>query len=120
MLAHAGLERARALVVTLPDEAATEVVVATATALAPGLPVIARAATRAGVARLARLGARAVIHPELEGGLEVVRHTLLALDYPAEQVQEYADAVRQDGYDPAVSSPEERRALDQLPQVGGR
>jgi len=114
VLSHAGLDRACALVVTLPDEAATELVVATARDLAPDLPIIARAATHSGVQRLSQLGAQDVIHPELEGGLEVVRHTLLALGYPSVEVQRYTDAVRRDQYDTAPSSAEEQQVLDQL------
>jgi monovalent cation:H+ antiporter-2, CPA2 family len=114
VLSHTGLDHAQALVVTLPDEAATELVVAAARDLAPNLPIIARAATQSGVQRLTRLGAQDVIHPELEGGLEVVRHTLLALGFPAGQVQHYTDAVRRDQYDTAISSPEEQQVLDQL------
>ncbi|GAB4426727.1 MAG: cation:proton antiporter [Chloroflexi bacterium OHK40] len=114
VLTHAGLAQARALVVTLPDEAAAELVVATARDLAPQLPVIARAATTSGVGRLTDLGAQDVIHPELEGGLEVVRHTLMRLDYPPTQVQSYTDAVRRDQYDTSVSSPAEHQVLEQL------
>ncbi|MBE7553032.1 MAG: cation:proton antiporter [Anaerolineales bacterium] len=114
VLTHAGLERARALVVTVPNEAAAEIIVASAHEMAPQLPIIARAATRPGVERLAILGAQDVIHPELEGGLEVLRHTLLALGYPLLEVQQYADAVRRDQYDLAVSTHEEHRLLDQL------
>lgn len=114
VLTHTGLERARALVVTVPNEAAAEIIVASAHEMAPQLPIIARAATTSGVARLARLGARDVIHPELEGGLEVLRHTLLALGYPLLEVQQYADAVRRDQYDPAVSTHEEHWVLDRL------
>ncbi|WP_322488714.1 cation:proton antiporter [Chloroflexus sp.] len=114
VLVHAGLERARALVVTLPDEMATEMVVAAVRKIAPNLPIIARAATTKGVGRLIDLGARDVIHPELEGGLEVMRHTLLCLGYPATQVQGYTDAVRRDEYDFTVSSPAEHQALDQM------
>ena len=114
VLIHAGLERARALVVTLPDETATEMVVAAARKIAPNLPIIARAATTKGVGRLLKLGAHDVIHPELEGGLEVMRHTLLSLGYPATQVQGYTDAVRRDEYDTTVSSPAEHQALDQM------
>ncbi len=62
----------------------------------------------------ARSGAQDVIHPEFEGGLEVVRHTLLSLGYPATQVQHYADAVRRDQYDTSISSPEEHQVLEQL------
>ncbi len=114
VLIHAGLERARALVVTLPDETATEMVVAAARKIAPNLPIIARAATTKGVGRLLNLGAHVVIHPELEGGLEVMRHTLLCLGYPATQVQGYTDAVRHDEYDTTVSSDAEHQALDQM------
>lgn len=114
VLIHAGLERARALVVTLPDETATEMVVAAARKIAPNLPIIARAATTKGVGRLLHLGAHDVIHPELEGGLEVMRHTLLCLGYPATQVQGYTDAVRRDEYDTTVSSDAEHQALDQM------
>lgn len=114
ILDHAGLEHARVLVVTLPDEAATEMVVAAAKLTAPNLPVVARAATRSGVQRLAQLGAEDVIHPELEGGLEVMRHTLLALKFPAGQVQHFTDVVRREQYDTALSSNLQHQLLDQL------
>jgi CPA2 family monovalent cation:H+ antiporter-2 len=114
IIEHAGLERAKALVVTLPDEAAAEVVVAMARKLAPKLPIIARASTRDGVTRLAELGAQDVIHPELEGGLEIVRHTLLRLKVPPQDVQKYAEMVRRDHYDPTLVAPEEYHVLDQM------
>jgi CPA2 family monovalent cation:H+ antiporter-2 len=114
ILAHTGLERARALVVTLPDETAAELVVTAGRDLAPRLPIIARAATSTGVRRLAVHGARVVIHPELEGGLEIVRHTLLSLDYPMGQVQQYIDAVRHDAYETTITTPAEQQTLDQL------
>ncbi len=114
VLTYTHLERARALVVTVPNESAAEIIVAAAHEIAPKLPVIVRAATRSGVERLARLGARDVIHPELEGGLEVLRHTLLALGYPMLEVQQYADAVRHDQYDLTVSTHEEHWVLDRL------
>lgn len=114
VLTHAGLAGARALVITLPNETATELVVAAAHDLAPNLPIIARAATTSGVGRLSDLGAHDIIHPEHEGGLEVVRHTLLSLGYPATQVQRYTDAVRRDQYDTSVSTAEEHQVLEKL------
>jgi CPA2 family monovalent cation:H+ antiporter-2 len=114
LLTHTHLAQARALVVTIPDETATELIVTAAHDLAPMLPAIVRAATPAGVRRLAEHGAQAVIQPELEGGLEVVRHTLLALAYPMVQVQQYIDAVRNDAYDTTKMTPEESIMLDQL------
>lgn len=114
ILNHAGLEHARALVVTVPDESTAEVVVASARKISPSLPIIARAGTQKGVVRLFELGAADVIHPELEGGLEIVRHTLLRLGLPPLQVQKYTDIVRREHYDVAVSSPDEYRILEQL------
>lgn len=114
VLKHTGLDHARALVVTVPDEMTAEVVVAAARKLAPKLPIIARASTQKGVARLAGLGARDVIHPELEGGLEIVSHTLLRLGLPFADVQKYIDIVRRDHYDAEISTLDENSALQQL------
>jgi len=114
VLDHAGLERARALVVTVPDEAAAGLTVAAARRLAPDLPIVARAATQKGIKLLSSLGAQDVIHPELEGGLQVVRHTLLRLGFPLREVQKYGDVVRQESYDVALNTQEEHRALAQL------
>jgi CPA2 family monovalent cation:H+ antiporter-2 len=116
----ARLDRARALVVTIPDDAAASIVVGGAQNLAPGLPIVARASTQAGVKELSRLGARDVIHPELEGGLEIVRHTLLRLGYPEPECRKYSDVVRGENYDTAVQTPEEIRALDDLLKASRR
>jgi monovalent cation:H+ antiporter-2, CPA2 family len=114
ILTHTGLDHALALVVTVPDENTSELVVTGAHDIAPQLPIIARAETPEGVHRLVGHGARHVIHPELEGGLEIVRHTLLTLGYPLVQIQEYVDTVRSDAYDGIDTDDDEHRVLDQL------
>lgn len=116
ILDHAGLNRAKALVVLLPSQTAAELVVAAARDLAPDLAIIARAGTLEGVRRLHELGARHVINPELEGGLEIVRHTLFELEYPMGRLQPYVDAVRSEAYQGHFDgdTPESARALDQL------
>ena len=119
VLTHAGLERARALVVAGPDESASELVVAAARDLAPELPIIARATTEEGIEQLAKLGAQDVIHPELEGGLEIVRHTLLKLDFPVQEIIRYMDAVRRDHYDMQINTEEEHRLLHDLIHASG-
>jgi CPA2 family monovalent cation:H+ antiporter-2 len=114
ILDHAGLHRARALVITIPDEAAAGLAVAGARHLAPGLPIVARAATQKGLGHLSALGADDVIHPELEGGLQIVRHTLLRLGFPMREVQKYGDVVRREAYDVAVNTQAEHTALARL------
>ncbi len=119
VLTYAGLGRARALVVTGPDESTSELVVASARDLAPGLPIIARASSEEGIKQLAELGAQDVIHPELEGGLEIVRHTLLTLGFPVHEIMRYVDAVRHDHYDMQVNTEEEHRLLHDLINASG-
>lgn len=114
VLTHAGLEHARALVVAGPDESASELVVAAARDISPTLPIIARATTEEGIKHLTELGAQDVIHPELEGGLEIVRHTLLKLNFPLHEIIRYMDAVRRDHYDVQVNTEEEHRLLHDL------
>jgi CPA2 family monovalent cation:H+ antiporter-2 len=114
VLTHAGLTRARALVIAGPDEDASALVVTAARDIAPDLPIIARASSEDGTKRLAELGAQDVIHPELEGGLEIVRHTLLQLGFPLQEIYSYTDAVRRDHYDMGLNTEEEHRLLHEL------
>jgi len=78
------------------------------------LPIIARATTQDGIDKLVELGAQDVIHPELEGGLEIMRHTLLALGFPLQEIIRYMDLVRHEHYDMRVNSAEEHRLLHDL------
>jgi monovalent cation:H+ antiporter-2, CPA2 family len=80
----------------------------------PTCHIIARATTEEGINHLAELGAQDVIHPELEGGLEIVRHTLLKLGFPVQEIIRYMDAVRHDHYDMQVNTEEEHRLLHDL------
>ncbi len=114
VLAHAGLERARALVVTVPEEGPAAMIVAAARGLNAKLPIVARAATEDGVTHLGKLGANDVVHPELEGGLEMVHDTLLHLGYPLREVHAYAESVRRDAYNVDISSTDEHRTLHEL------
>uniref|UniRef100_C6E851 Sodium/hydrogen exchanger n=1 Tax=Geobacter sp. (strain M21) TaxID=443144 RepID=C6E851_GEOSM len=114
VLEHACLNRARALVVTVPEEAASQLIVSAARALAPALPVIVRAATDDGVRLLAGLGAQHIVQPQLEGGLEIVRHTLLQLGFPLREVYRYADAVRRERFVAGRETGGDHRLLDEL------
>ena len=94
VLDHASLSHARALVVTLPDDAAAAIVVAGARRRAPELPIAARASTWAAARDLRQLGADGIVRPELEGGLQLVRRTLTMLGFPWQQVHAYVERLR--------------------------
>ena len=98
ILHHVSLDSARALVVTVPNETTTELIVGAARLLSADTPIIARAQTEDRLDDLVRLGATHVINPELEGGLEILRYTLLTLDYSSSQIQQFIDTIRSDTY----------------------
>ena len=115
VLKYANLERARVLVITLPSDASALAVVATAKRQAPQLRMVARASTWHAARRLRLDGVHEVVRPELEGGIEIVRRTLLDLNLPVGEVQRYTDLVRQEGLDEGERpSPERARMLDDL------
>jgi len=114
VITHAGLAKARAIICTVPEESSAATIVTAARDINPDLPIIVRAASTEGVQNLARLGAQHVVHPELEGGLEMVHHTLLQLGFPLREVHSYTDAVRRDNYDINTLSDEEHRSLHNL------
>ena len=114
VLAYAGLSRARALVITIAEDSASELIVAGARDRGSALPIITRASSEEGAKQLAQLGAQHVIQPEREGGLQILRHTLLQLGFPPQEIYRYEDAVRRDHYDLHVDTEEEHRLLHDL------
>jgi CPA2 family monovalent cation:H+ antiporter-2 len=115
ILANASLPTARALVITLPDDAANLAVAATARALAPSVQIISRASTFDGARQLRAQGVGEVVRPELEGGIEIVRRTLIELELPVQEVYRYADVIRHEGLDESERPSLVRsRAVDEL------
>ncbi len=106
--------QARIMVITIPDEAATAMIVTSAREINPDLRIITRVSSVEGVEYMQKLGAHHIVHPELEGGLEIVRHTLLELDYPLQEVYRYTETVRHDQYNTDINSVEEYYSLQDL------
>ncbi len=119
ILQFARLEKARLLVVTLPDDAACASIISAAHHIKPDLTIISRVSAVEAVEYLHSLGARELIQPELEGGLEIIRHLLLELDYPLSEVYQYTEAVRQDQYNIDINSVEESQTLRNLMNSAG-
>ena len=81
---------------------------------------VSRASTWDGARRLKAVGVTDVVRPELEGGVEIVRRTLLDLDLPVTDVQRYIDVVRREGLDETDRpSADQARVLDQLMGASG-
>lgn len=115
ILEHASLGHARALVVTIPDDAAALAVVTTTRKLAPDLRIVARASAWDTSRALKAAGANHVVRPELEGGVEIVRRTLLDLNLPEPDVQRYSEIIRREELvEGERPSADQARMLDEL------
>ncbi len=85
VLVAAGINRARAVVVTYGDQPSAEKALLVVTALRPGLPVIVRACDDSQVEHLKSLGASEVVSEVLEGGLMLATQMLAQLGVPLER-----------------------------------
>jgi CPA2 family monovalent cation:H+ antiporter-2 len=86
VLQQCGLENAQVLAITVPELAAAQLTVVNARAINPHLDIIARGRGPESHAVLKEAGAAEVIHPEFEGGLEFVRHTLRSYGVDSTQI----------------------------------
>ncbi|MFZ2854660.1 MAG: cation:proton antiporter [Rhodocyclaceae bacterium] len=98
VLMAAGINRARAAVVTYSEQASAEKALRVITALRPGLPVIVRAQDDSQIERLKALGASEVVPEVLEGGLMLATQMLTHLGIPVERTMEQVRAVRAERY----------------------
>jgi CPA2 family monovalent cation:H+ antiporter-2 len=94
VLEKAGLNDARALVVTIDDPDGAERLVAVARSMRPDLPVFVRARDRLHAARIAALGA--IVVPEAtEASLQIAGRLLEQLEFTADQVSQRLALARQ-------------------------
>ena len=113
VITHARLNLARIVVITIPEESSSAMIVSAIKAINPGLPVITRASTELGMQELAKMGADHVVQPEMEGSLEMIFHTLIKIGYPLRETFEYVETIRRENYQ--MGSPEaENRSLRTL------
>lgn len=74
VLIEAGIERARAVLTTLPNDAQNVFLSLTARELNPGIMIVSRASEESSEKKLLRAGATKVIMPDTVGGLHMAQH----------------------------------------------
>ncbi len=94
VLEQASLRHARLLVVAVPDESTALLTVSNAVRANPDINIVVRGRTSAEIALLEEMGAHEVVVPELEGGLEIMRQTLLMLGFDADETLAFRRAQR--------------------------
>ena len=102
VLRAAGVTHARMLVVAVPAWHVVQLGVERARHLNPRLFVIARAATLVHVEHLRGLGVNAVVQPEFEGGIEIVRRALSECDREDAEIDRITSGLRRALYGPSA------------------
>ncbi|NBS65568.1 MAG: potassium transporter, partial [Betaproteobacteria bacterium] len=98
LLQAAGIHRARALAITFDDLPQALKLLNTIRQLAPQLPVIARTANEADIARLREAGATEVVPEIAEGSLMIASHAMALAGVPMARVRRRMRAVREGRY----------------------
>lgn len=108
------LTHSRLLLVTIPAVTVTHAVVTGARRLCPDLHIVARAEGLEQIQELHDLGVYEVVQPESEAGLEIARQTLLHLDVPALEIQQFVDTIRRELYSPLYAYHEDYHLISRL------
>ncbi len=108
ILEHAGIDTARALVVAVNDNLATERIVAKASARRPGLYLLARTNFLRDIDRLYGLGAKLVVPQDFETSIEIAAHILKQFGIPDNVVEAQIAAIRSGGYGLLRGKPSDR------------
>jgi CPA2 family monovalent cation:H+ antiporter-2 len=102
ILRAARLANARILVIAVPDQSSVHLAVLRARALNPALAVIVRAVREHAVPELSSMGLQAVVQPEFEGGVEMVRQALVQYHHDDAETNRLVAEVRKQFYSGAA------------------
>jgi len=100
MLAAAGVDDARLLLITVPNVPLALLITSSARRMNPNLHVIARATDVEQVKALHERGVYEAVQPEFEASLEFLRQALIHLDFMPAQIERFTDGVRHELYSP--------------------
>ena len=114
VLEHAGVERARVLVLAISDPAATRFAVHLARRLNPALHVIVRTRYVKEMESLFALGANQVVPEEFETSVEIFSRVLRQYLVPKDILERSVREIRQDGYEMFRTLQERHRPADDI------
>jgi len=97
ILARAELERAKVLVITFPDPIAARLAAAHARNINSRINMVARVHRDEDTEVLRKLGVAELVRPELEAGLEIIRHTLQRFGLTMQEIQYIINTLREEG-----------------------
>lgn len=98
ILNHANIKRARTLVVTVADPAATQRTIHQAREMNPNLHIIARTRFLSQMEALHRAGANEVVPEEFETSIEIFIRVMSHYLVPKDEIEEFVHEIRAQGY----------------------
>jgi monovalent cation:H+ antiporter-2, CPA2 family len=98
VLTKAGLDRARAMAIALPDAMSTRMCLKHALEISPDLDIVVRAERYKDIELLYQLGGSEVVQPDFEASLEMAAHLLVKVGLPTTQIQRQVTTVRNSHY----------------------
>jgi CPA2 family monovalent cation:H+ antiporter-2 len=98
VLERAGIEDARAIVITVPDPTSVRRIVSNAAQVNPGITILVRTRLVSEVERLHNLGADAVVPEEFETSLQLAGLVMQAYGAPEHAVEREKNLIREDNY----------------------
>jgi len=114
VLDAAHVAKARLVLVTVPIISVTEAIIDQLRRINPRLRIVARAEGAEQLAQLQARGLAEVVQPELEAGLEMVRQSLLHMDYGVTEVHRVSIQLRQEMYAPLFGDDSDYKKLVQM------
>ncbi|MGE5656120.1 MAG: cation:proton antiporter [Actinomycetota bacterium] len=98
VLQAAGVDRAQAMAIALPDPMSTRLCLKRALELAPELDIVVRANSDKDIELLYQLGAWEVVQPEFETSLELSAHLLISMGLPISTIGREVSSIRSTHY----------------------
>lgn len=114
VLEAADVAKARLLLITVPDLPATHTIVQLARHFNSNLHIVARAEEIESMQILHEMGVYEIVQPQFEAGLEIIRQTLLHLNFSVHDIQHYTDTIRQELYAPLYNYHPDYQGIAQL------
>jgi CPA2 family monovalent cation:H+ antiporter-2 len=118
VLEAAHVAAARLVLVTVPIISVTEAIIDQVRRIKPAMRIVARAEGAEQLRDLQQKGLAEVVQPELEAGLEMVRQSLLHMDYGVTEVHRVSTQLRQEMYAPLFGVDSDYQKLVQLGAAG--
>jgi CPA2 family monovalent cation:H+ antiporter-2 len=118
VLEAAHVAAARLVLVTVPIISVTEAIIDQVRRIKPTMRIVARAEGAEQLRDLQARGLAEVVQPELEAGLEMVRQSLLHMDYGVTEVHRVSTQLRQEMYAPLFGDDSDYQKLVQLGAAG--